>query len=562
MAFQLSPGVNVSEIDLTTIVPAVGVSTGAIAGEFAWGPINEVVTIGNEVQLAERFGKPDSNTYLTFFSAANFLAYGNNLKVVRSANVAGAKNATSGNTAILIGSQSQYFDEYLDLSAADQVGIFAARYPGTLGNSLSASLLANGANFSSWYYSEEFDAAPSTSVKAGLVGGQNDEMHIIVLDGRGVFTGTPNTVLEKFAYVSKASDAKNDDGSSNYYVNVVNDRSKYIYIVNHAANSSNWGSASLNTIFTPGDTSASGNNYLSGGNLGRPSDANTVVAYDYFANPEEIDVSLIITGGASQTVAEYVVDNIAETRKDCVAFISPEFADCVNNYGDEVTDIVAHRNTFNSSSYAVMDSGWKYQFDKYNNVYRWIPLNGDIAGLCVRTDTTRDAWFSPAGLNRGQIKNVVKLAWYPKKTDRDELYKNGVNPVVSFPGDGVVLFGDKTLLARPSAFDRINVRRLFIVLEKAIARASRFSLFEFNDEFTRASFVALVEPFLRDVQGRRGIFDFKVVCDDSNNTPEIIDRNEFVGDIYIKPARSINFIQLNFVAVRSGVAFEEIVGKF
>ena len=562
MAFQLSPGVNVSEIDLTTVVPAVGVSTGAIAGEFAWGPINEVVTIGNEVQLAERFGKPDSNTYLTFFSAANFLAYGNNLKVVRSANVAAAKNATSGNTAILIGSQSQYFDEYLDLSAADQVGIFAARYPGTLGNSLSASMLANGANFSSWYYSEEFDGAPGTSVKAGLVGGQNDEMHVIVLDGRGVFTGTPNTVLEKFAYVSKASDAKNDDGSSNYYVNVINDRSKYIYIVNHAANSSNWGSASLNTIYTPGDTSASGNNYLSGGNLGRPSDANTVVAYDYFANPEEIDVSLIITGGASQTVAEYVVDNIAETRKDCVAFVSPEFADCVNNYGDEVTDIVAYRNEFNSSSYAFMDSGWKYQFDKYNNVYRWIPLNGDIAGLCVRTDTTRDPWFSPAGLNRGQIKNVVKLAWYPKKTDRDELYKNGVNPVVSFPGDGVVLFGDKTLLARPSAFDRINVRRLFIVLEKAIARASRFSLFEFNDEFTRASFVALVEPFLRDVQGRRGIFDFKVVCDDSNNTPEIIDRNEFVGDIYIKPARSINFIQLNFVAVRTGVAFEEIVGKF
>jgi hypothetical protein len=562
MAFQLSPGVNVSEIDLTTVVPAVGVSTGAIAGEFAWGPINEVVTIGNEVQLAERFGKPDSNTYLTFFSAANFLAYGNNLKVVRSANVAAAKNATSGNTAILIGSQSQYFDEYLDLSAADQVGIFAARYPGTLGNSLSASMLANGANFSSWYYSEEFDGAPGTSVKAGLVGGQNDEMHVIVLDGRGVFTGTPNTVLEKFAYVSKASDAKNDDGSSNYYVNVINDRSKYIYIVNHAANSSNWGSASLNTIYTPGDTSASGNNYLSGGDLGRPSDANTVVAYDYFANPEEIDVSLIITGGASQTVAEYVVDNIAETRKDCVAFVSPEFADCVNNYGDEVTDIVAYRNQFNSSSYAFMDSGWKYQFDKYNNVYRWIPLNGDIAGLCVRTDTTRDPWFSPAGLNRGQIKNVVKLAWYPKKTDRDELYKNGVNPVVSFPGDGVVLFGDKTLLARPSAFDRINVRRLFIVLEKAIARASRFSLFEFNDEFTRASFVALVEPFLRDVQGRRGIFDFKVVCDDSNNTPEIIDRNEFVGDIYIKPARSINFIQLNFVAVRTGVAFEEIVGKF
>jgi hypothetical protein len=561
MAFQLSPGVNVSEIDLTTIVPAVGVSTGAIAGELAWGPINEVVTIGNEVQLAERFGKPDSNTYLTFFSAANFLAYGNNLKVVRAADITLANNATSGNANLLIANQSQYVNDYLDLSAPADVGMFAARYAGDLGNSLSVSLLANGANFSAWFYSEEFDAAPTTSLKTGLVGGQNDEMHIIVVDQGGAFTGRTNTVLEKYSYVSKASDAKNDDGSSNYYVNVINDRSKYIYITNHAANS-NWGLAASNTTFTPGDNSASGNNYLTGGNAGRPSDADIVLGYDYFANPEEIDVSLIVTGAASQIVSEYIVDNIAETRKDCVVFVSPEFEDVVNNYGDEVTDITDYRNQFNSSSYAFMDSGWKYQFDKYNNVYRWIPLNGDIAGLCVRTDTTRDPWFSPAGLNRGQIKNVVKLAWYPKKTDRDELYKNGINPVVSFPGDGVVLFGDKTLLARPSAFDRINVRRLFIVLEKAIARASRFSLFEFNDEFTRAQFVALVEPFLRDVQGRRGIFDFKVVCDDSNNTPEIIDRNEFVGDIYIKPARSINFIQLNFVAVRTGVAFEEIVGKF
>jgi hypothetical protein len=561
MAFQLSPGVNVSEIDLTTIVPAVGVSTGAIAGELAWGPINEVVTIGNEVQLAERFGKPDSNTYLTFFSAANFLAYGNNLKVVRAADITLANNATSGNANLLIANQSQYVNDYLDLSAPADVGMFAARYAGDLGNSLSVSLLANGANFSAWFYSEEFDGAPTTSLKTGLVGGRNDEMHIIVVDQGGAFTGRANTVLEKYSYVSKASDAKNDDGSSNYYVNVINDRSKYIYITNHAANS-NWGLAASNTTFTPGDNSASGNNYLTGGNAGRPSDADIVLGYDYFANPEEIDVSLIVTGAASQIVSEYIVDNIAETRKDCVVFVSPEFEDVVNNYGDEVTDITDYRNQFNSSSYAFMDSGWKYQFDKYNNVYRWIPLNGDIAGLCVRTDTTRDPWFSPAGLNRGQIKNVVKLAWYPKKTDRDELYKNGINPVVSFPGDGVVLFGDKTLLARPSAFDRINVRRLFIVLEKAIARASRFSLFEFNDEFTRAQFVALVEPFLRDVQGRRGIFDFKVVCDDSNNTPEIIDRNEFVGDIYIKPARSINFIQLNFVAVRTGVAFEEIVGKF
>jgi phage tail sheath protein FI len=269
-----------------------------------------------------------------------------------------------------------------------------------------------------------------------------------------------------------------------------------------------------------------------------------------------------MTGAHSQAVSEYVLENIVETRKDCVALISPEYSDVVNNAGDEVADITAYRNQFNSSSYAIMDSGWKYQFDKYNNVYRWIPLNGDIAGLCARTDNDRDPWFSPAGFNRGQIKNVVKLSWYPNKTDRDELYKIGVNPVISFPGEGVILYGDKTMLTRPSAFDRINVRRLFIVLEKAIARAAKYSLFEFNDEFTRAQFVGLIEPFLRDVQGRRGIFDFRVVCDNSNNTPEVIDRNEFVGDIYIKPARSINFIQLNFIAVRTGVAFEEIVGRF
>jgi phage tail sheath protein FI len=279
-----------------------------------------------------------------------------------------------------------------------------------------------------------------------------------------------------------------------------------------------------------------------------------------FKNPEEVDVSLLVTGTGNSTIATHVISNIAETRKDCVAFISPEKADVVDNAGSEATDVVAYRETLTSSSYTVIDSGYKYQYDKYNDVYRWIPLNGDIAGLCVRTDTERDPWFSPGGMNRGQVKNVIKLAWNPTKTERDTLYLKGVNPVVSFPGEGTVLYGDKTMLSKPSAFDRINVRRLFITLEKAISRAARFSLFEFNDQFTRAQFVALVEPYLRDVQGRRGITDFRVVCDDTNNTAEIIDRNEFVGDIYIKPARSINFIQLNFVAVRTGVSFNEVVG--
>ena len=263
---------------------------------------------------------------------------------------------------------------------------------------------------------------------------------------------------------------------------------------------------------------------------------------------------------ATQTVAnEYLT--VAANRKDCVAFVSPALANVVGAQAS-ATAVVNYRNLLTDTSYGVMDSGWKYQYDKYNDVYRYIPLNADIAGLCVRTDLQRDPWFSPAGLNRGQIRNLVKLGFNPTQSERDTLYKGGVNPVVSFPGEGTVLFGDKTLQGRPSAFDRINVRRLFIVLEKAIATAARSSLFEFNDEFTRSQFVGLVEPFLRDVQGRRGIYDFRVVCDETNNTPAVVDRNEFIGDIYIKPARSVNFIQLNFVAVRSGVAFDEIVGRF
>ena len=241
-----------------------------------------------------------------------------------------------------------------------------------------------------------------------------------------------------------------------------------------------------------------------------------------------------------------------------VVFISPPDTSVINNAGSEATSIVTFRDTLTSSSYAVLDSGWKYQYDRYNDVYRWVPLNGDTAGTTVRTDFVADPWFSPAGFNRGQIKNVVKLAYSPSKTDRDTLYKKGVNPVVSFPGNGTVLFGDKTLLAKPSAFDRINVRRLFIVLEKSIATAAKYQLFEFNDGFTRAQFKNLVEPFLRDVQGRRGITDFKVVCDESNNTGEVIDGNEFVADIFIKPARAINFIQLNFVATRTGISFETV----
>ena len=570
MAFQLSPGVNVTEYDLTTIVPSVGTTQGAIAAQFAWGPSNTIITISDENELVETFGKPSgsSNTIATWFTAANFLAYGRDLKVVRAANTSADKNATSGNNGVFIANQEEYNLQYNYPFIGDVAnnGVIAARYAGDLANGLRIEVFANSSNANAWTawgsaalnYANMFDAKPATTGYANTRGGSGDEMHILVIDEKGVFAA-PNTVLEKYSFVSKAVDAKNDDGSSNYYVNVINDQSKYIYIINHPTGASNWGTNAANTTFT---SDASYTFILKNGNAANVTDAQLVTAYDRFKNGEEVDISLILTGASSANVHLHVINNIAETRKDCIAFVSPMSSNVINKYGNEATNAVNYRNILPSTSYAVMDSGWKYQFDKYNNVYRWVPLNGDIAGLCVRTDYERDPWYSPAGFNRGQIKNVVKLAWNPGKTDRDTLYKSGINPVVSFPGEGTILYGDKTLLTRPSAFDRINVRRLFIVLEKAISRAAKYSLFEFNDEFTRSQFVGLVEPYLRDVQGRRGIYAYRVVCDTTNNTPEVIDRNEFVGDIYIKPARSINFIQLNFVAVRTGVAFEEIVGRF
>jgi hypothetical protein len=406
------------------------------------------------------------------------------------------------------------------------------------------------------------NGAPGTSAQASLAGASNDEIHIVVIDTGGRFTGTRNTVLEVFPYLSKSVDGIDDLGNSNYYKNYVFNNSKYVYAVDpvsYSTTNATWGNSLANTQFA---TLATVQNIsLTGGADSPTQDSDRINGYSYFTNKEAVDISLVFTSDHSITVQQYVIDNIVNSRKDCIAFISPPSANVINQNGNETTNIVNWATSLNrSSSYVVADSGYKYMFDKYNNTYRWIPLNGDIAGLCVNTDNVRDPWFSPAGLNRGQIKNAVKLAWNPNKTQRDTLYSSGINPVVSFPGQGIVLYGDKTLQVKPSAFDRINVRRLFIVLEKTIAQAAQYSLFEFNDEFTRAQFVALVTPFLRDVQGRRGIYDFRVVCDTTNNTPQVIDSNQFVGDIYIKPARSINFIQLNFVAVRTGVDFTTIVG--
>lgn len=799
MPFQVSPGVNVSEIDLTTVVPAVSSTEGAISGVFRWGPVEQRILVDSESNLAARFGKPTNFNAETFFTAANFLSYGNKLYVARVADTtvtnatefvtdgsmvtnssvttvtSAAKtftadhvgkyavvtyldgtttltetrriatvNASANSTTVDItfdepvGAAGAYtsvdvsilennamsavantnsvkdmmtfvikneadFTQKLDNGdfSDDADVLFVAKYPGDLGNSIrvsvcdsataysqsistasqantgtggalvnySANVVSSGAVFTSnttadfstaiitytptgggvgtigeantvaqytraqlagivgeyvlvgnstigqsfvkvtgvsavdqssaidrevtvtfeeafspslpttsftlanlvtqWEFANSVDAAPGQSSFVANFGNTaaQDEMHVIVVDEGGKFTGVPGTILEVFEGVSRATDAKTSDGAGLYFKDVINLNSNYVWAINDRA-----GAASADA-----DNVASSTNAVNlglrfqGGQDGSGEDtisvAELVGGYDLFASAEDVDVSLVLAGKArggsnGEVVANYIIDNICESRKDCVAFISPDRADVVSNAGSESDDVVTFRNALRSTSYAVLDSGYKYQYDKYNDVYRWVPLNGDTAGLCVRTDSTRDPWWSPAGFNRGQVKNIVKLAYNPSKAHRDILYKNGINPVVTFPGQGTILYGDKTLLSKPSAFDRINVRRLFIVLEKAIATAAKYTLFEFNDDFTRSQFRNLVEPFLRDIQGRRGIYDFKVVCDTSNNTGEVIDRNEFVGDIYIKPAKSINFIQLNFVAVRTGVEFSEVVGKF
>ena len=654
MPFQLSPGVAVVEKDFSAIVPAVSSSIGAFAGTFVWGPVLDPVTISSENVLVQRFGKPTDANAQSFFTAANFLSYTNNLLTVRvdttdsrnavttkqrslatipvdvpgagytvapevtisAPNVTGGTQATAhavlvggavdeividnpgfgyssaptvtieaapeGGTnavadtvtlTVAAGIKIKNFDEYQTnyVNGAGISGEWAAKYPGALGNSLKVSMCDSN-TFELWggpvsvgsskgKYEVEFDGAPGTGAYADSVGGSNDELHIIVIDEDGLWTGTPGSILEKFAFVSKASDSKKSDGTNNYYRDVVNGQSKYIWWMDHPTDGDNWGSEANDTEFD--DLTNEVTVSLSGGvdDL-TATEGQLMNGFAIFANAEQYDISLIPVGKATTTVAEFVIDNVVEVRKDCVAFISPEdtmSGDVIYGSGSDAVDSInAYRNELPSTSYAVLDSGFKYQYDRYNDKYRWVPLNGDIAGLCARTDYTNDPWWSPGGLNRGQVKNVVKLAVNPGKTERDNLYKNGVNPVVNFPGQGTVLFGDKTLQAKPSAFDRINVRRLFIVLEKAIATAAKYQLFEFNDSFTRAMFKNMVEPFLRDVQGRRGVTDFRVVCDDTNNTGEVIDRNEFVADIYIKPARSINFITLNFIAARTSINFEEI----
>lgn len=492
-------------------------------------------------------------------------------------------DASSGATT-LTSAQLNNLDDFLVEKSTLVNGSVYARYPGALGNSIGIVMMdasmadsdfKNTVLFGTVKGADLFDTVPGTSAwGSNYTNAPQDEIHIIVYTINTLITGNANEVLETFGYVSKAKNAKTADGAGNYYVDVVNDTSNWVYMLNEetAAQSA---TITGNTTIGTSLTTLTGNsrfNYfstnaslvgvrkysLNGGNDGATvTDGNYTTAYDLLADDQAVDVNLLITGERSKTVSKYVI-TIAETRKDAIAFCSPDYSSAVNN--PTATKVINYFSDFNSTSYAVFDSGYKRQYDRYNDEYFWIPLNPDVAGLTARTEFTNEAWFSPAGLNRGFINNVVKLSFNPNQTDRDQLYPQRVNPVCTFRGQGTLLYGDKTALTRPSAFDRINVRRLFIVLEKAIATAAKFQLFEFNDDLTRRTFVNAVEPFLAEVLSRRGLTDYRVVCDTSNNTGDVIDGNRFVADIYLKPARSINFITLNFVAVRTGVSFSEVAG--
>jgi len=676
MAFQVSPGVSVSEIDATNSLAPSSSSNAGFAAAFLWGPADKIVSISSEQDLANTFGKPThTDIEQNWHVASSFLAYGGSLNVVRTVGTT-ARNASDGaasaNEGAVIDFEETITNAGSSYSAATpatttggsgsgltvnttvdgsgglatvtiaaagtgynsgdvitisggsggQVTVetvsgtsvagvsfkneeafdadtavtatFAARYMGELGNSIQVDVYhSSSGTFGEWKenfyqngtttavdFSSLFDRAPTTSTYVLNNNGGveiNDEVHIVVVDYDGQISGKAGEILETFAHVSLVTDAKNDQGNSNYFKDVIRRDSKYIYATGQWDNIGKgaWESktSTYATAFTVLNPTKPISLKLGGGVDANTTDANngntTAIRYSantgygLFRDKESIDIDLLPVGvDTSGALAIQTIDNVAKYRKDAIVFFSPDSASVIGTGTSKASSVVTDSTEtgLSSTSYAVMDSGWKRMYNRYTDKYIDIPLNGDVAGLCVATEQAVGAWFSPAGLNRGAIRNIVKLHFDPNKTDRDTLYKANINPVANINGAGTILYGDKTFLKKPSAFDRINVRRLFNLLERTIANAAKYMLFEFNDEFTRASFRNMVEPFLAGIKAKRGIYDFKVVCDSSNNTGDVIDRNEFVGDIYIKPARSINYIQLNFVAVRTGVSFSEVAG--
>lgn len=593
----LSPQVEVNETDNTQTTVQVGTSMGMTVITAGWGPVNDPQLLTGENDLVAIFGKPNSKNFKSWFTAANFMDYTAQMYVVRASTKAQRNASVKAEEEhdLVINNETEYTAQYEN--GIGDYGQFCAKYPGAIGNSIMVTY-ADAGSFENWKWTDangkqydfrqEFSDAPSTSNFVKQRDGKNDELHLLVVDAGGRITGTKGTVLERYEYLSKASDGKTLDGTSNFYKTVLRDRSAYVYWMDYPEESllnreigfeesaivgkaktgetilqkpivanGNFGDEATDTIFPNLKTPYFGR--MQGGvDSFEADDGELMQAYDLFKNKEEFDISLIPTGAASATVSKYVIQSLCEHRLDCVACVSPNDGHGNPILGlDLLDDTIKFRTNsdFNvNTSYAFLDSGWKYQYDKYNDTYRWIPLSGDTAGLMARTDATNASWWSPAGYTRGQYKNVVKLNFSPNKTQRDQLYQKGINPVVTFRGEGTVLYGDKTLLTKPSAFDRINVRRLFIYLEKVLSESAKYQLFEFNDSITRAYARSLVEPVLRQVQGARGIQNWKVICDDSNNTADIINANRFIMDIYVQPNYSINFITLNFIAEKSGSA--------
>ena len=570
MAFQVSPGVQFKEIDATNVVPAVSSSIGGFVGEYNWGPVNKITLVSSEDEMASIFSTPTPANANHFLTAASFLKYGNALKVIRVAN-SDARNAVS------TGGTLQRIDNEDDYLGSSLVGDWHAKYPGDLGNSLKVFVVSNSSAYTDAAFDSYrglFEGAPATSDYAVSQNAASvaDELHVVVVDEDGLITGTAGQVIETFGFLSQASDAVDVNGSSLYYKEVINRESQWIWFGAKAAEHTKSGktvaqakadgTAPANAFATSDSVLA---DTLTGGTDGTAVAAAEIAAgLGLFQDVDTVDVSLLFAtpdANGADVIGEKLI-SVCEARKDCMAFISPPVADTKGvASATAVTNVIAYKDSLASSSYATLDGGAVYVYNKYHDQYEWIGASGLVAGLAVNTDQVADAWFSPAGVNRGQLRGITKLAYNPTAAQRDSLYVGKVNPIVSLPGQGTVLFGDKTLASRASAFDRINVRRLFIVLEKAISTAAKAQLFEFNDEFTRAQFRNLVEPFMRDVKGRRGVTDFKVVCDETNNTSAVVDGNKFVADIYVKPTRSINFITLNFVATRTGVEFSEVAGQ-
>jgi hypothetical protein len=582
MGFALSPSVNVKEIDLSTIVPAVATSICAVAGVYQWGPCFDKQLVTNQKDLIRAFGYPSNDGDAKhWWSASNFLAYGNTLYVTRCIDADGALNSglycldtTIGNPASVPTTKTAYLPNAAAVDAyqatftlaTDKLQVFA-KYPGVAGDTFkiaisnavdweTAELVTGGDDFA-----DVFEFGPADYWDEAVEGkvyltNEADSTYfgIVVMD-------SANVILEQFL-VSADVTAKDFEGNSLYVENHINQNSSYINVKN-------------NTNSTVGIDSFVGT-ALAGGAEGTIADGDFNLGYDEFANSEEFDVSIIMDGGnaGNPVVQKYIIDSICETRKDCIAVLSVPYSAVVGVAASTAATYCADYKTSvtggqyagalglgRASSYGSLYGNWKQQYDKFNDAYVWVPMSGDAAGIYAHTDEVRDPWFAPAGLNRGQVKGVVKLAFSPNRAQRDTMYKSQVNPVVNFASDGPVIFGQKTLQSKPSAFDRVDVRRLFIVLEKAIATASRYFLFEKNTTFTRRQMVGMIEPFLRRVQGREGIYEFHVECSEVNNTPQVIDANELVCDIFIQPTKSAEFISLNFIATRTGVDFNEYIGK-